>query len=405
MSAPRLRSVGPMRDLYYALKPILPRPLQIWLRRRRSVALLAQHGARWPIWEEAAAPPPSWPGWPGGRRFALVLTHDVEGPRGVAHAERLAELERARGMRSAFAFVPERYTTPPELRERLRAQGGEIMVHGLRHDGKLFRDRATFVRRAARINAVLRAWDTRGFAAPAAHHHLEWMSELDIDYDVSTYHFDPFEPQPCGLARIFPFWVGAPGSRRGFVELPYTLPQDFTLFVLLRERTSVRWRQGLDWIAASGGMALVKAHPDYMAFRGSEAGHELYPVERYLELLDHVRDAYGDTCWVAQPSEVAAYWLSLHATGVAASASAIEARETFCPVCRTSHARGWMRNYPDRREETRASERTDAPHVRPMPTASGGSGDMTTVATVAPARRADDREFRGSTNGLGRDVP
>jgi hypothetical protein len=329
-------------DLFYAVKPFVPRWLQLALRRRRSAALFERHEAGWPVWEEAAAPPPGWPGWPDGKQFALVLTHDVEHSRGVLHCDHVAALELERGMRSAFAFVPERYHTPPALRERLRASGFEIMVHGLKHDGKLFRDHVTFQRRALAIASVMRDWGVRGFAAPAAHHHFEWLSELELDYDISSYHFDPFEPQPCGLGRIFPFWVGDPSGDRGFVELPYTLPQDFTLYVLLRERSSAIWRLALDWIARRGGMALIKTHPDYMAFGRGDRGTERYPVKRYAELLDHVRSTYGESVWVALPSEVAAYWRSLGLSG----AGTIDAKPTFCPLCRGSHARGWLRDYP-----------------------------------------------------------
>src|ERR1035438_6836677 len=89
------------------------------------------------------------------------------------------------------------------------------------------------------------------------HHNLPWICQLNIDYSISTYDVDPFEPQACGLGRIFPFWVQSPdGEGPGFVEMPYTLPQDFTLFVLLGERSTATWRRKLDWIAANGGMAL-----------------------------------------------------------------------------------------------------------------------------------------------------
>ena len=58
-------------------------------------------------------------------------------------------------------------------------------------------------------------------------------------------------------------------ARSGYVELPYTLPQDSTLFLLLCEKTTDIWRRKLDWIAAHGGMALIDTHPDYMALDGS----------------------------------------------------------------------------------------------------------------------------------------
>src|SRR5260370_15609527 len=106
-------------------------------------------------------------------------------------------------------------------------------------------------------------------------HKLDWLHELDIRYDASTFDTDPFEPQPEGHHTIFPLWVPSPprlGSDPstnnlaggGYVELPYTLPQDSTLFLLLREKTPDIWMRKLDWIADHGGMDLILTHPDYM---------------------------------------------------------------------------------------------------------------------------------------------
>ena len=123
---------------------------------------------------------------------------------------------------------------------------------------------------------------------------------------------DPFEPQACGLGRIFPCWVQPPnGEGRGFVEMPYTLPQDFTLFVLLKQASNAIWRRKLDWIAERGGMALIKTHPDYMVFPGGRKRIDGYPVELYSDFLKYLRERYGDEAWFAQPSEVAAYWRRL----------------------------------------------------------------------------------------------
>ena len=41
----------------------------------------------------AGAAPRGWPGWPEGKRFAFVLTHDVEGLKGVSRVEQLMDLE------------------------------------------------------------------------------------------------------------------------------------------------------------------------------------------------------------------------------------------------------------------------------------------------------------------------
>lgn len=330
-------------DLYYTLRPVIPRRMQIMLRRWRVGRQLWQNDHCWPIWPAAGVPPPSWPGWPDGKRFALVLMHDVESGAGASRCEQLARLEEDRGFRSTFAFAPLRYETPDGLRRALVDRGFEIMVHGLYHDGKDFRDRRTFDQRLGPINDFLRRWETRGFASASMFHNLPWISELDIDYDISTFDIDPFEPHPCQFGRIFPSWVQPPDNRRfGFVEMPYTLPQDFTLFVLMREQTNAIWLRKLDWIAEKGGMALVKTHPDYMFFGEGKSEMTRYPVGFYTNFLDYVRARYGEEVWLATPSEVARYWRGLTP---ADANSVIPFPGTLCASCRQSHAMGWFHHY------------------------------------------------------------
>jgi len=136
-------------------------------------------------------------------------------------------------------------------------------------------------------------------------HNLEWLQDLDVLYDASTFDVDPFEPQPDGAGTIFPFWVQGNGSK-GYVELPYTLPQDSTLFLLLREATIDVWTKKLDWVAAHGGMALMIVHPDYVNFDGKMTSSE-FSVELYESFLKYVTNRYGDTCWFALPREVATF--------------------------------------------------------------------------------------------------
>ena len=136
-------------------------------------------------------------------------------------------------------------------------------------------------------------------------HNLDWLRDLNVLYDASTFDTDPFEPQPDGVNTIFPFWVGrSDGS--GYVELPYTLPQDSTLFLLLRESTIGIWTQKLDWLAQRGGLALVNTHPDYMSFNGTRRPEE-YEAHLYQDFLEYVAQRYGQGSWFALPREVAAY--------------------------------------------------------------------------------------------------
>lgn len=373
-----------LNHLFYTVKPLIPRRVQIALRRRIAAHKRRKYAHFWPIDPNAATPPPGWQGWPEGKQFALVLSHDVDTRRGYDTVLKLADLEEKMGFRSQFNFVPERYgEISLDLLDELRGRGFGIGVHGLKHDGTLFRSKRDFDRQAPRINAYLENWKTTGFTSPSMHRNMDWMVALNITHSISTFDTDPFEPQPDGAGTIFPFEVfkkdseqsavssqqkrvsrkqGALSSRPPscvasslsslpasqpsgndpsalsfelapsshdpsalsfqlppfFVELPYTLVQDFTLLVLMREKGVDIWKKKLDWIAGKGGMALLNVHPDYMNFGGGRRGREEYPAEYYADFLDYVNQKYHSRHWHVLPREIAQFWvtyMSHHRTG------------------------------------------------------------------------------------------
>ena len=262
----------------------------------------------WPIHQCAKTLPPGWPGWPERKQFAFILTHDVETRKGHERCRQLAILEVKFGFRSSFNFVPKRYAVSPNLRHYLRERGFEIGVHGLIHDGKLYANKHTFDRRAPEINRYLTEWNSVGFRSPAMHHNLEWIQQLEIEYDCSTFDTDPFEPQSDGVLTIFPFFFRNGSNQKGYVELPYTLPQDFTLFILLGEKTIDKWKKKLDWVAENSGMALLNTHPDYMNFTRENREIDEYPVEYYRDFLEYVTHRYRGQYWHALPAEMANFW-------------------------------------------------------------------------------------------------
>ena len=327
------------RNLYYRVKPLLPWRARAALRRKIMRRQRRAAAGLWPIRKESGVAPPGWRGWPGGKSFALVLTHDVERIKGVTRCAALMELERDLGFRSSFNFVPEGYATPPELRDTLSGNGFEVGVHDLKHDGKLYLSQEAFQEGARRINTYLEQWSAVGFRSAFMLHNLDWLHALNVKYDASTFDVDPFEPQPDGVNTIFPFWVATPpGHSRsqladtasrssdlrsltsdlcppssGYVELPYTLAQDSTLFLFLQERTNAIWKQKLDWIVERGGMALINTHPDYMSFNGAARADE-FPVHHYAEFLQYVKSRYAGAFWQPLPREMAEFAAQLKDT-------------------------------------------------------------------------------------------
>jgi predicted glycosyltransferase len=295
--------------VYYRIKPAIPRTLRLSIRRWFAVRKRARVQDIWPIAPGSEQPPQNWAGWPGGKKFALVLTHDVESQYGLDKCRQLMRLEKNLGFHSSFNFIPRGgYEVPEQLRKELERNGFEVGVHDLRHDGKLYRTRADFSKNAALINEYLRDWEAVGFRSGFMLHNLNWLHDLNIEYDASTFDTDPFEPQPDHRNTIFPFWIDAPSgsanARGGYVEMPYTLPQDSTLFLLFREKTPEVWLRKVDWIVKNGGMVLLNTHPDYINFQNETSGRE-YPAALYQELLEYIRAKYDGQFWHASPREVA----------------------------------------------------------------------------------------------------
>ncbi len=310
-------SLRPLLRFFYKIKPLLPKWAIMLMRNNRRI----QHGngfkLNWPIedrfvrffWEciENISQKKSFPIWPEGKKFAFVLTHDVESERGLKNVRKLAGIETDYGFRSSFNFAPERYSVAPALREELVDMGFEVGIHGLRHDGKLFLSKKIFKKRADRINYYLKEWDSVGFRSPLTHRNPEWMQILDIEYDMSFFDTDPYETMPGGTMSIWPFSIGR------FIELPYTLPQDSTLFPILKQTDIRIWRDKVDWIAENRGMVLVNVHPDYIDLKCGDisrneksSSNGSYPLRFYTELLEYVKAKGG--FWHALPREAAEWW-------------------------------------------------------------------------------------------------
>lgn len=296
---------------FYLVKPAIPRRAQLALRRLYARRQARRAFPAWPIEpllvdrqreELRRRVRESRDGritivdfWPRGRRFAAILTHDVEGPAGVANIPAVRALERRHGFVSSWNFVAEDYLIPDGVFEALRDEGCEVGLHAIHHDGRLFRDRESFVSQLPKIHAYLERWGAVGFRSPATHRNAEWMPELGCLYDSSFPDTDPFEPQSGGCCSILPFFIGP------LVELPITLTQDHTLFEILRERSIRLWVEKSDWLIQERGLVNVIVHPDYLL-----TAERLQLYEEFLVYLRERIDRLGG--WHALPRDVAGWW-------------------------------------------------------------------------------------------------
>jgi peptidoglycan/xylan/chitin deacetylase (PgdA/CDA1 family) len=298
----------PAKRIYFILKPFIPR---VVIKRARRIFQWPQNGKfllRWPIEDRYVRF--QWEimrqllmvtnkseiifkrFWPDGKKFAFILTHDVETAEGFSYVKAVADSEEKAGFRSSFNFVPERYPIDHGLLRDLRQRGFEIGIHGLNHDAKLFSSYADFMQRVPKINGYMKAFEAVGFRSPYTMRQPEWMQALDIEYDLTFFDTDPFEPVPGGTVSIWPFTIGK------FLELPYTLVQDNSLMSVVGETSPKIWLNKVDFICRFQGMALLNSHPDYLKNRLN--------FKIYKDFINAVKDMDG--YWSVLPRDAAKWW-------------------------------------------------------------------------------------------------
>lgn len=304
-------SLGSMKRIatrtYYRLRPLLPRRSQIGMRQVLSHLQARTRFPRWPVESAlhdlfalllrcvadlARAPVPWLSPWPRGYTWSFVLTHDVETALGYRNIHVLRDIERVAGFRSSWNFVPMRYAVEDATVSSLAEDGFEVGVHGLYHDGRDLESLALLDERLPAIRAHAQRWGAIGFRSPATHRVWDWMPLLGFDYDSSYPDTDPFEPQAGGCCSWLPYF------NKDLVELPITLVQDHTLFVIRKQRDETLWVEKARHLKANGGMALLITHPDYML--------DEQRVSAYRRLLGEFES--DSTVWRALPREVSAWW-------------------------------------------------------------------------------------------------
>jgi hypothetical protein len=291
---------------YYRARPLLPRAAQIRMRRLFSRVQARVRFPRWPIetalhdlharlfdqlTRVAGEPVPFLSPWPNGRTWAFVLTHDVETAVGYNKIHLLRDVELESGYRSSWNFVPKRYAIDEAVLDELTRQGFEVGIHGLYHDGRDLESLPTLNRRLPAIRQYAERWHAAGFRSPATHRVWEWMPLLGFDYDSSYPDTDPFEPQSGGCCSLLPYF------NESIVELPITLPQDHTVFVILGKPDGRLWLEKAEHVRGQGGMALMITHPDYVDQRVLKA---------YRSLLQQFAD--DSSAWRPLPRDISAWW-------------------------------------------------------------------------------------------------
>ena len=301
-----------LRRAYYALRPLFPVPVRRILQR---IALQDWAKIPFPAWPldttvedfiarlwvlvlEASGEeqiPFIWY-WPKGFHACAIMTHDVETAEGQDFCETILALEHEYGIRSAFELVPEvRYEISEQLVRAIHRAGGEVCIHGLNHDGRLFSSEQVFRSRVNAINRHAEKWGARGFRSPIMYRNQAWYDGFNFSYDMSVPNVAHLDPQRGGCCSIFPYFIG------DIVELPLTTTQDYPLYNILRSDPLAMWTTQMDAIIAKHGLVSFIIHPDYTMAPRTQA--------LYRELLKLIRKNGEDkNMWLALPGEVDTWW-------------------------------------------------------------------------------------------------
>ncbi len=234
--------------------------------------------------------------WPEGAASCAIMTHDVETAAGVRSCPYLMDMGDTFGMKGSFQIIPEhRYEVTDDFLDSIRKRDFEVVMHDLNHDGRLFRDKDEFFRRAKRINSHKARFGASGFRAAVLYRRQLWFDALDFSYDMSVPNVAHLDPQRGGCCTVMPYFVGK------ILELPVTTTQDYTLFNIFNDYSIDLWKKQIDLIMESHGLISFIVHPDYVS-----GPRERAVYETLLAHLAGLREEKG--VWIATPGQVDRWW-------------------------------------------------------------------------------------------------
>jgi hypothetical protein len=297
---------------YYFVRPILPVAVRKHLQKARLANWNGLDFPRWPVdrtvdrmFEQLLLISLRAQGldripfiwfWPDGAPSCAIMTHDVETTRGRDFTEAVMNLDDEYKIKACFSIVPERrYEVTGKYLDMIRARGFEVIVQDLNHDGHLFRDRAEYLTRVARINAYGAQFGATGFRAAVLYRKQEWFDSLAFSYDTSVPNVAHLEPQRGGCCTVMPYFVG------DILELPVTTTQDYALFNYLNQYSIDLWARQIELIMEQHGLSTFIVHPDYLI-----GAREQGVYRSLLSRLTHLRDERS--LWIPTPGEAARWW-------------------------------------------------------------------------------------------------
>lgn len=237
--------------------------------------------------------------WPGGKRFAVAVTHDVDTPAGQSTIETLSGLDEARGVRSTWYVVGGKsFKHDHALLEGLAGRGHEIGLHGDVHDNMIALVSGEEVRRRLETcRPFVGRYDVKGFRSPSLYSSPTLRLALKeyglYDSSVPDVDIHSMVAPWRGCGSVSPFVVD------GIIQIPLTMPLDDRLLGMgySPEEIIRLLLDKFERIRALGGVVVVTTHAEPHLY--GKPGR----IALYDELLASIT---GDgSAWYATMGEIA----------------------------------------------------------------------------------------------------
>jgi peptidoglycan/xylan/chitin deacetylase (PgdA/CDA1 family) len=204
-----------------------------------------------------------------GKRYACMVTHDIDTRKGLERAKHLKKMEDKYDVPSAWYIPSKHYKLDPETVKEL-ANHGEIGAHDTKHNGKLANvPEAKLVKRLREAKQTLEniiKCSVEGFRAPLLQHNVKIIQALrdaGYAYDTSIPTWEPKHPNTMnshGIGTTYPMTL------KRIVEIPITLPQDYQLLHVLDlspKELAREWINLISTIKEISSLCTILVHPDY----------------------------------------------------------------------------------------------------------------------------------------------
>jgi len=243
-----------------------------------------------------------FPSWPENKKYALILSHDIDTTAGFNNIDKFVALEKKYNLFSSWFVVAKHAPAHKKQLVNLMQGGSEIGCHGYLHDNKLVSlGRENMRGSLLKSIEILRELGVKGFRSPSLLRSRQLFEALEdfFLYDTSvpdTEAFLQIAPR-SGCCTVFPYAISDK-----LLELPITLPLDSTLMALGFNINQIYeiWREKIEWIKKIGGLAHIVTHAESY-YSGNK--NMLSAYERLLNFISQ-----GSDYWISNPKDVALWW-------------------------------------------------------------------------------------------------